>query len=307
MTSHPSDSPAPTLDEPDGRIVTFYSYKGGVGRSMALANVAVILAKEHGLNVSIVDWDLDAPGLHRYFGIPDEEIRDGIIDYFYRLKELLRDDTTDITPEALSIPTMIEVREYESGGQVLFLPAGDLTSHGEYVQRVTSFDWAEFYEVWYGGQIIEYLRRELKRGSDVALIDSRTGITDIGGICTLQLPDAVVLVFAYNEQNISGTEEIARAVSASNPVRDQPGRGPDLLFLPARKDLSEIRLLREWERQAAMRFGHYLTTGDFLAEIRESSVPYVPFFSYGERIAAETSEGSELTPSLRRLAQALVK
>ena len=29
---------------PLGRILTFYSYKGGTGRSMALANVAWILA-----------------------------------------------------------------------------------------------------------------------------------------------------------------------------------------------------------------------------------------------------------------------
>ncbi len=50
----------------DGKIVTFYSYKGGTGRTMALANVAWILAS-NGLKVLVVDWDLDSPGLHRYF------------------------------------------------------------------------------------------------------------------------------------------------------------------------------------------------------------------------------------------------
>src|SRR6059058_2990102 len=49
-----------------GRIVTFYSYKGGTGRSMALANVAWVLAS-NGCRVLAVDWDLEAPGLHRYF------------------------------------------------------------------------------------------------------------------------------------------------------------------------------------------------------------------------------------------------
>jgi MinD-like ATPase involved in chromosome partitioning or flagellar assembly len=47
-------------------IVTFYSYKGGVGRSMALANVAVLLARRS-LKVLAVDWDLEAPGLEPYF------------------------------------------------------------------------------------------------------------------------------------------------------------------------------------------------------------------------------------------------
>src|ERR1041384_3063617 len=48
------------------KIITFYSYKGGTGRSMALANVAWILASS-GRRVLAIDWDLEAPGLHRYF------------------------------------------------------------------------------------------------------------------------------------------------------------------------------------------------------------------------------------------------
>jgi MinD-like ATPase involved in chromosome partitioning or flagellar assembly len=47
-------------------IVTFYSYKGGVGRSMALANVADILCRQ-GARVLMVDFDLEAPGLEQYF------------------------------------------------------------------------------------------------------------------------------------------------------------------------------------------------------------------------------------------------
>ena len=48
-----------------GAIVTFYSYKGGVGRTMALANIAVALARK-GLNVLAVDWGFEAPDLERY-------------------------------------------------------------------------------------------------------------------------------------------------------------------------------------------------------------------------------------------------
>src|SRR5687767_9721330 len=69
--------------EPLGNIVTFYSYKGGTGRSMALANVAWILAS-NGYRVLVVDWDLEAPGLHRYFAPflldPDLVEADGVID-----------------------------------------------------------------------------------------------------------------------------------------------------------------------------------------------------------------------------------
>ena len=51
-----------------GRVATFYSWKGGVGRTFALANVAVQLARV-GRNVLMIDWDLEAPGLDRYFRV----------------------------------------------------------------------------------------------------------------------------------------------------------------------------------------------------------------------------------------------
>ncbi|WP_094222538.1 hypothetical protein [Streptomyces diastatochromogenes] len=41
------------------------SYKGGTGRMMALVNASWILAS-NGKRVLLVDWDLEAPGLHRY-------------------------------------------------------------------------------------------------------------------------------------------------------------------------------------------------------------------------------------------------
>ena len=65
------------------QIITFYSYKGGTGRTMALANVAWILAA-NGQRVLAVDWDLESPGLHRYFHpfLRDKQLRRprGVID-----------------------------------------------------------------------------------------------------------------------------------------------------------------------------------------------------------------------------------
>ena len=47
-----------------GQTITYYSYKGGVGRSMALVNIACLAAKE-GKKILLIDCDLEAPGLHR--------------------------------------------------------------------------------------------------------------------------------------------------------------------------------------------------------------------------------------------------
>lgn len=47
-------------------IYTFYAYKGGAGRTMALANVAELFY-DCGLRVVMVDWSLEAPSLEHYF------------------------------------------------------------------------------------------------------------------------------------------------------------------------------------------------------------------------------------------------
>src|SRR5215510_7742250 len=67
----------------DGQVVTFYYDNGGTGRTMALANVAWILAS-NGKRVLVVDWDLESPGLHKFFAPfiePDTlASRGGVID-----------------------------------------------------------------------------------------------------------------------------------------------------------------------------------------------------------------------------------
>jgi MinD-like ATPase involved in chromosome partitioning or flagellar assembly len=74
-----------------GRIITFYSYKGGVGRSMALSNVGLRLAQGSGLSVTCIDWDLEAPSLHQYFDV--NATRSGLIDLLYK-------DETAVMPSA---------------------------------------------------------------------------------------------------------------------------------------------------------------------------------------------------------------
>src|SRR5713101_3110567 len=66
-----------------GQIITFYSYKGGVGRSSALANSAILLAR-WGYKTLIVDWDLEAPGLEflfkEFIDVRSVTSKDGVVD-----------------------------------------------------------------------------------------------------------------------------------------------------------------------------------------------------------------------------------
>jgi MinD-like ATPase involved in chromosome partitioning or flagellar assembly len=60
-------------------IVSFYSYKGGVGRSLSLANVAAVLA-QRGKRVVCIDFDLEAGGLHTIFGVDATQVPCTVLD-----------------------------------------------------------------------------------------------------------------------------------------------------------------------------------------------------------------------------------
>ncbi|MGH3613728.1 MAG: hypothetical protein ACRDRK_14280, partial [Pseudonocardia sp.] len=81
-------------------------------------------------------------------------------------------------------------------------------------------DWAELYERYGLGEFLERCRAEWKAEYDFVLVDSRTGITDIGGKCTVQQPEVLVMLFTANEQSMRGTLDVARrAVAATTPCR----------------------------------------------------------------------------------------
>jgi hypothetical protein len=90
---------------------------------------------------------------------------------------------------------------------------------------------------------IDKMSAYIREQYDIAFIDSRTGVADTSGICTLQIPDMVVLCFTYNRQSIEGTQMVADAVMVQNkPVR--------ILLRPMRveKDVVGIQAARSYAR-----------------------------------------------------------
>jgi Mrp family chromosome partitioning ATPase len=211
------------------RVITFYSYKGGVGRTMALANVAYRLAHRHDLRVIAVDWDLEAPGLPRFFGITALELaqKPGVLDFLIAWRDGVL-EKFGLPPDAPGglIP-VVRAPHKPASGSLAILSAG--RQDGQYDRRLASFDWREFYRDQSGGIAIERLRRQLLERADVVLVDSRTGLTDPGGICTVQLPDGVVLMAAPNEQSLQGIEGTARAVR--DPAAERSGRKPPRVWI----------------------------------------------------------------------------
>src|SRR5207249_4439185 len=152
----PSAAPEGALAEAlMASFVTFYSYKGGTGRTLALANVAVLLA-QWGHRVLAIDWDLEAPGLHHYFKVAPKI---GLLD-------LARSLSTgkSISPKRFVTPTKI--------------PGLDLVCAGNAREPA---EWSLWYRRGFG-EALEEVRDAWSERYDFVLVDSRTGITDAGGI-----------------------------------------------------------------------------------------------------------------------------
>ncbi|HJR49398.1 MAG TPA: AAA family ATPase, partial [Nitrososphaeraceae archaeon] len=62
------------------QVITFHSYKGGVGKTTLAVNLAALLAKS-GKNVCILDTDFNAPSLHDYFSEHNSKKRNTVNDY----------------------------------------------------------------------------------------------------------------------------------------------------------------------------------------------------------------------------------
>jgi MinD-like ATPase involved in chromosome partitioning or flagellar assembly/tetratricopeptide (TPR) repeat protein len=206
--------------EAEGKVITFYSYKGGTGRTMALANVGWILAS-NGYRVLVVDWDLDSPGLHKYLRpfIDPAKITatPGVIelikDYMYAATQAEESgpnwhlEYARIEPHALSV----NWQNFPNGGTLDFVSAGQ--QNRDFSSAVTSIDWNTFFERFGGGQFFDALRADMKSNYDYTLIDSRTGLSDIADICTQLLPDTLVDCFTLSDQSIEGAAAVARNVA----------------------------------------------------------------------------------------------
>jgi MinD-like ATPase involved in chromosome partitioning or flagellar assembly/Tfp pilus assembly protein PilF len=204
------------------RVITFYSYKGGTGRSMALANIAWILACNR-KRVLVIDWDLEAPGLHRYFRpfLIDDELRSspGLIDLIDKYAtQAIHPVDTDSKPapdwyleyaDFADYVLSINFDQFPHGGKIDLLPAGRQTS--SYAITVNSFNWQNFYDRLGGGGFLDAVKQVACTRYDYVLIDSRTGVSDTAGICTVQMPETLVVCFTYNNQSIKGAAAVARS------------------------------------------------------------------------------------------------
>ena len=301
-----------------GQIITFYSYKGGTGRSMALANVGYILAGDR-INaprgVLLIDWDLEAPGLHRYFGTPTKgagraEPEAGLIEFLESADKAYLSQGS-VLEVAQSNEDQFSQRRgaiFEHLGKYLsatdvdnlyLMRAGGLGD--DYAERIRRFDWERFHHR--DPRFFAGFRRELATRFSYVLVDSRTGLTDTSGICARQMPDKLVLVFVPNRQNIDGVIDVARKVKSYQVADSLDPRAVAIFPLASRIDGDASALRDTWRKGGAIEdqpiAGYQPTFEKLLTDLYEldecnltgyfdeTQVPHDRDYAYGERVAAK--------------------
>ena len=195
------------------RTITFYSYKGGVGRTLTVANVAKHMASL-GKKVFLIDFDLEAPGLPYKLGGEGGALAPerGLVDILVAFTKTRR------LPEPLA-DYVVEVESAELPRKAVhFLPAGSAPSAG-YWKSLAQIDWhALFYaEEPEGIPLFLELKAFVEEtyAPDFLLIDARTGITEMGGVATTVLPDHVVCMLLPTREQIDGTRGVMHAIRAA--------------------------------------------------------------------------------------------
>ncbi|NJK65765.1 MAG: AAA family ATPase [Microcoleus sp. SU_5_3] len=208
------------------RTITFYSFKGGVGRTTALTHVASILAMR-GLKVVAVDLDLEAPGLSTAFNLVPQP-KYGIVDYFYERSYL----PEGVEPNISIAEIFGEVRIPNATGRLFVVPAGCLNL--DYVAKVDDLHATTVIDrednLW------SVFKRKIHQhlNPDIILIDASNGFDRWGALSLIQANEAIIFLFP-NGPNKQGTELLLRSLQSLKNL------SIDLVFSPV-LDVTEFGL-----------------------------------------------------------------
>lgn len=325
------------LPSESGQVIAFYSFKGGTGRSMALANVGSILAQtpELAKPILLIDWDLEAPGLHRYFRKQlfeafrgSEQVQEkspGLIDVFIELRD--RIEQLDLS----------EPQEFESIAKILAdLPIEDYIIKtdiprlhllkagrfdGGYAERIGMFDWPALYRQ--SPFLLKAFAARLAQDYRYILIDSRTGLTDTSSICTMLLPEILVTVFTPNRQSLSGVIDLITEAGRYR-LQSEDLRPLIVYPLPSRIEASEPSLRQQWRHgdatagiegfqqsfEKAFKEIYALPECDLTSYFDDVQIQHVPRYAYGEELAVLVEESRDrfsLTLSFQRFTTRLLE
>src|SRR6185436_7614682 len=174
-------------------IFTFYGFKGGVGRTLAVVHAATILASTrgpHGSNVLVMDLDLEAPSVFLYLPPSRGDVAQPGRGFVELMAEFL-DDHRDAEWLRQELPRIV----FGAAPALFVLASGNYTDP-HYLESAQRLD--EAYEAGF----FQALKEACDRLYDYVLIDSRTGLAEIAAAATIYLGDVLVPCFRPNQANL---------------------------------------------------------------------------------------------------------
>ncbi len=249
-------------------VISFYSYKGGAGRSLAVLNIAAILC-QRGKRVGVVDLDVESAGLHHIIGLDLKE-NEGLL-------EVLLGGFVPHT-EKICIDVVRAVGEnwkkngFEPKGAFYLLPTiSD-------IKKLGRLNWTD-YTISLLETILDFFARVFEL--DLILIDSRTGFSP-SGQNALRFADKVVLVFRLNRQNVYGVKKLANGYQAAGK--------PSFLVASCVPETEEkSKYIVKYQKELGKR-------------VLDAILPYDENLAFEEKISVITFPDSELSNELKRLA-----
>ncbi|PIF44819.1 AAA domain-containing protein [Chryseobacterium sp. 52] len=193
-------------------VTSFYSFKGGVGRTTATILTALLLARQ-GKKVMIVDFDLEAPGLASIFANQSDDSQSllsvkGFVDFLIDFESNKR-DLTKINLDDYYFKKNEQALVGTQGGELIIIPATstDSSSSSSYINKLSKTNIKFTNSKNYTPDL--FLKKmEEKLNPDHILIDTRTGINDVGGLVFNRYAQTIFLLFYGNQQNMFGLESI---------------------------------------------------------------------------------------------------
>lgn len=246
-------------------VVTFYSYKGGMGRTTTMMGFALWLASQN-RKVAIVDCDLEAPGYLNFFRLEENPelakgLKNGFVEFvadnsFMQELEISNYCVSPNVPN--SIPDQNEIIKmgmvYDN---IVIVPGGNLNdayvkeagemeneSVEEFHQKQKAYKNREQYiqglsrinlsSPNYLLQQFRDLISKLKEayGVEIVLIDSRTGFNDIYGSAAFRLSDHVVSFFGYSKQTEPGLRQLMDSYRRSCVKPDENNQDAAIIWEP---------------------------------------------------------------------------
>ena len=204
LTATPPGPPWPLVKDKTPPIVTFHSFKGGVGRTTLVAAYAMRLsARVRPPRIAVIDLDLEAPGVGSLFDVSTERgVLDMLVDHIA---------TGRIDLGAASSPAQLTSG---FGQNITVFPAGRVND--SYVQKLARLDFTSSEP---GGDnpvgvALAAMLLAIKPDFDVILLDARAGLHDIAGMSLHGLAHVDVLVFRGTTQNLTGLGQTLRTLGA---------------------------------------------------------------------------------------------